>query len=497
MRAIRLSGSMRANRIGSALHARGIARGDRVGVLAYNAPEVVMTWFAFEKHNFVRVVLHSHFTMDAHVFSLNQVEATALVFDARFAADVARSRGELRTVRLFIAIGEDCPEWAVPFSELEAGGSPDEPRLDVDEDVPCFLQLTSGTTGQPKAWIKTYRSWQAVINHNLHHFDTFGPTVPPVDASDINLHFHALQWASGFQTLFPYFIRGARSVLLDDQAFDPDVLIETIEREKVTGVFMPGPLLTPVLDAIERRGGIDHQIRRMVIFFGTPDLLDRTTRLMGPIWAHGFGSTEQGAVTTRLLPHEVVAERRRISSVGRSGSPFMEIAVVDENGRPVGANQVGEIVVRSAMSIGAYWGMPEKTAEAFFPGSWFRPFDVGYLDEKGYLFYVDRAGDRILTDRGVVFPHLIEEAMMRHPAVANCGVVGLGESGRQTVIAAVQLKSGHAQSPPLGDEISAHASHFAEHERPSIIFVEVLPTVLGGAKVQRGELRQVLSKTRP
>jgi acyl-coenzyme A synthetase/AMP-(fatty) acid ligase len=487
----------KANRIGSALHARGIARGDRVGVLAYNAPEVVMTWFAFEKHNFVRVVLHSHFTMGAHVFSLNQVEATTLVFDTRFVADVARSRGALRTVRLFIAIGEDCPEWAVPFSELEAGGSPEEPRLDVDEDVPCFLQLTSGTTGQPKAWIKTYRSWQGVINHNLHHFDTFGPTVPPVDASDINLHFHALQWASGFQTLFPYFIRGARSVLLDDQAFDPDVLIETIEREKVTGLFMPGPLLTPVLDAIERRGGIDHQIRRMVIFFGTPDLLDRTTRLMGPIWAHGFGSTEQGAVTTRLLPHEVVAERRRISSVGRSGSPFMEIAVVDENGRPVGANQVGEIVVRSAMSIGAYWGMPEKTAEAFFPGSWFRPFDVGYLDEKGYLFYVDRAGDRILTDRGVVFPHLIEEAMMRHPAVANCGVVGLGESGRQTVIAAVQLKSGHAQSPPLGDEISAHASHFAEHERPSIIFVEALPTVLGGAKVQRGELRQVLSKMRP
>jgi acyl-coenzyme A synthetase/AMP-(fatty) acid ligase len=487
----------KANRIGSALHARGIARGDRVGVLAYNVPEVVMTWFAFEKHNLVRVVLHSHFTMDAHVFSLNQVEATTLVFDTRFVADVAQSRGELRTVRLFIAIGEGCPEWAVPFSELEAAGSPEEPRLDIDEDAPCFLQHTSGTTGQPKAWIKTYRSWQAVINHNLHHFDTFGPTVPPVDASDVNLHFHALQWASGFQTLIPYFIRGARSVLLDDQAFDPDVLIETIEREKVTGVFMPGPLLTPVLDAIERRGGIEHQIRRMVIFFGAPDLLDRTTRLMGPIWAHGFGSTEQGAVTTRLLPHEVIAQRRRVSSVGRSGSPFLEIAVVDENGRPVGANQVGEIVVRSAMSIGAYWGMPEKTTEAFFPGSWFRPFDVGYLDEKGYLFYVDRAGDRILTDRGVVFPHLIEEAMMRHPAVANCGVVGLGESGRQTVIAAVQLKSGQTQSLSLGDEISAHAAHFAEHERPSIIFVEALPTVLGGAKVQRGELRQVLSKMQP
>ena len=139
-----------ANRIGSTLLARGIARGDRIGVLAYNTPEVVTAWFGFEKHNLVRVVLHSHFAMDAHVFSLNQVEATALVFDTRFAEDVARHRGRLATVRLFIAIGQDCPEWAVPFSEFETGGSPDEPRLDVDEDAPCFLQLTSGTTGQPR-----------------------------------------------------------------------------------------------------------------------------------------------------------------------------------------------------------------------------------------------------------------------------------------------------------------------------------------------------------
>jgi acyl-coenzyme A synthetase/AMP-(fatty) acid ligase len=484
-----------ANRIGSALRAGGVARGDRVGVLAYNTPEVVTAWFGFEKHNLVRVVLHSHFAMDAHVFSLNQVEASTLVFDTRFAADVARQRERLETVRLFVAIGPDCPEWAVPFSELEAGGSPVEPNLDVDEDAPCFLQLTSGTTGQPKAWVKTYRSWQAVINHNLHHFDTFGPTVPPINQSDINLHFHPLQWASGFQTLYPYFVRGARSVLLDDQVFDPDILIETLEREAITGIFMPGPLLSPILDAIERRGGIEHRLRRMVIFFGTPDLLERTTRLMGPVWAHGFGSTEQGAVTTRLLPHEVVEQRRRIASVGRPGSPFMEVAVVDENGKPLGANKVGEIVVRSAMSIGEYWGMPEKTADAFFPGNWFRPFDVGYLDDNGYLFYVDRAGDRIVTEHGVVFPHLIEEAMMRHPAVALCGVVGLGASGKQAVVAAVQLKPGHAQSRALGDEMKAQTAHFAAHEQPSVIFVEELPTVLGGAKVQRGELRQALARS--
>jgi acyl-coenzyme A synthetase/AMP-(fatty) acid ligase len=139
--------------------------------------------------------------------------------------------------------------------------------------------------------------------------------------------------------------------------------------------------------------------------------------------------------------------------------------------------------------------MPEKTAEAFFPGGWFRPFDIGYLDENGYLFYVDRAGDRIVTSQGVVYPHLLEEAMSRHPAVANCGVVGLGESGAQTVVAAVLLKPQQTESSTLADEIMAQTAQFAAHEKPSrIIFVKELPTVLGGAKVQRGELRQKLGK---
>ena len=246
-----------ANRVGSGFRAMGLEKGDRVGVLAYNTPEVVQLWFGFEKHNLVRVVLHSHFDMDAHSFSLNQVDAKAIVFDTRFADKVDAARKDLHTTKHFVAIGPNPPPWAVPFDEVAENGSAEEPLLDVSEDAPCFLQLTSGTTGQPKAWIKTYRSWQAVINHNLHHFDTFGPTIPPIGPEDVNVHFHALQWASGFQTLYPYFVRGARSVLVDDVEFDPEVLIDTFANEGATGTFMPGPLLTPVLDAVEARGQYD------------------------------------------------------------------------------------------------------------------------------------------------------------------------------------------------------------------------------------------------
>jgi acyl-CoA synthetase (AMP-forming)/AMP-acid ligase II len=480
-----------ANRIGSGLLGAGLARGDRVGVLAFNSAEVVEAWLGCEKHNLVRAVLHTHIPAESHAWALDHIEATALVFDSRLAEVVDSFRDRLRTVRLFAAIGPDAPDWAVPFRELQATGSAEDPLLDVDEDAPCFLQLTSGTTGNPKPWIKTYRSWQAVIDHNLHHFDTFGPGIPPIGRDDVNLHFHPIQWASGFQTLYPYVIRGARSVLMDDSAFDPDALLDTIVREGVTATFMPGPLLTPVLDAVEARGGFDHELRRMVVFFGTPELLERTTRLLGPIWAHGFGSTEQGAVTTRLLPTDVAEDPRRIASVGRGASPFFDVAIFDPDGRRLGPGEIGEIGVRSAMSIGGYWGLEEATEQAFFADDWFRPRDVGYMDEDGFLYYADRAGDEIQTGDGVVYPHYVEAELLRHPAVANCGVVGVGEE----VVAVVLLKESGTPSDELQEAILAMCA--GEVRRPDrVVFVSELPTVLGGAKVQRAQLREQLLAAR-
>lgn len=484
-----------ANRIGSGILGLGGARGDRVGVLSYNRPQVVQAWLGFEKHNLVRVVLHSHFDMAVHVGTLNQVEASTLLFDSRFLPIVEEHRGQLSTVKHFIVMGPDVPDWAVSFEDVLSAGSGEEPYLDVDEDAPCFLQLTTGTTGNPKPWVKTYRSWLAVINHNLHHLDTFGAGVPPVGPEDVNLHFHAVQWATGFQTLYPYLIRGARTVIVDDESFDAGRLVDHLVAEGATGTFMPGPFLSPVLDEVERRGGISHQLRRMVVFFGTPDLLERTSEILGPIWAHGFGSTEQGAVTTRLLPHEVAERPERMLSVGRSGAPFFEMAIMDPQGGRLGPGRIGEITVRSAMSEGWYWGLKEKTEEAFFPGGWFRPFDVGHIDEDGFLYYADRAADTIHTAAGVVYPHLVESAVLRHSAVANCGVVGLGEPGAQTVVAAVLLKPDAAKSSGLEEEILTGAqAGLEEHERPArVVVVDTLPTVLGGAKIQRAALKEQLS----
>lgn len=483
-----------ANAVGAALMALGVAAGERVAVLSHNRIEVVPLWIGLESHALVRVVLHSHFDMAVHVQTLRQVQASVLVFDTRFAEAVNQHRAEMKSVRHFIVLGGSAPSWATPYAELKRGKVGDS-RVDIDENAPCFIQLTTGTTGNPKPWTATHRSWRAVVANNLDHLDSMHPGAPAVGPADVNLHFHALQWATGFQTLYPYLLRGARTVLLDDSSFDPAAVIDAIVRERVTGVLVPGPMLGPLLDLIEARGGIDHALRRVVIFFATPELLRRVTRLLGPVWCHGFGSTEQGAPTTRLTADDLAGDERRIDSVGRGASVFFEMAVVDGDGCPQPARVAGEIVVRSAMSTSQYWQMPEKDATAFFSGDWFRTGDLGYLDENGFLFYLDRDKDKIVTDGGTVFPHVVETALLTHSAVAHCGVVGLGKPGRQSVVAGVLLKPGTQRSDALATAIlSAAAGHLRMHEQPArVVFVDELPTVLGGAKVQREVLQHRLA----
>ena len=276
-------------------------------------------------------------------------------------------------------------------------------------------------------------------------------------------------------------------MLLDDAVFDPGALVDALVEHGVTGMLMPAPMLPAVLDEVEARGGIEHQIERMVIFFGTPELLERTTQVLGPVWCHGFGSSEQGAVTTRLLPHEVAEKPARIASVGRGGGPFFDVGIFDPEGRRLPAGAVGEIGVRSAMSVGGYWGMPAATDAAFFGDDWFRPRDIGFLDEDGFLFYADRAGDEITTSTGTIYPHYVETAILAHPDVANCGVVGVHDE----VVAAVLLRAGAEGSAEVERAILELVDGDGRPAR--CVFVDELPTVLGGAKVQRSALREQLT----
>jgi acyl-CoA synthetase (AMP-forming)/AMP-acid ligase II len=484
----------RANRVGSGLAKLGVVPGDRVGVLSYNRNEVVELWIGLERFGQVRVVLHSHFDMDLHVNTVNQLGINTIAFDYRFADALNAHRSLMPLVQRFIAIGPNCPAWAMPYEKVIGEGAPHDPLLDVDENDICLLQCTSGTTGAPKPWVMTHRASRALISHNIEQMDTLSSHMVAIGPTDVNFHFHALQWASGALTLMAFMLRGAKSVLLDDEKFDPVDLVNGLAKAGATATFIPGPMLPPILDAIEAKPNLKLQLRRATIYFATPELLERTDRVLGPIWCHGYGSTEQGGPTARLTAEDVVEHPRRLESVGRPASVFNELAVVDEAGSKLPANSVGEVVARSAMSSNHYWNLPEETAGAFFAGNWFRPKDIGYFDESGFLYYLDRAKDRIETSAGVVYPHVVEAVILGHKAVANCGVVSIPNGQTQNIVAAVLLRDGIKGDIALErDLLNRAASSLPEHQRPrQVRFVAELPTVLGGAKVQREQLQKAL-----
>ncbi|NDK90554.1 acyl--CoA ligase [Gordonia desulfuricans] len=475
-----------ANALGSGLIASGAHRGDRVGVLSHNRVEVVEAWFGLERFGLVRVVLHSHFDIATHVRTIGEVGVSTLIFHEAFTAQLESVRDELTEVGTFVCIGDSCPEWAVSYEAVIALGSQADPCLDVEEDEPCFLQLTTGTTGHPKPWIHTHRSWRAVIENNIEHLDSFGRGSTAVDGDDVNLHFHALQWATGFQTLMPYLLRGALTVVADDSAFDPNVLLAQIIDYRVTGMLIPAPMLAPLLDIVERDETTLPNLRKLVIFFATEELLQRVSRILGDCWCHGYGSSEQGAPVTRLLFDDIDSEDSW-ASIGRPLS-FTEIRIVTVDGEPVAPGDVGEIVIRTPMAAAGYWGLPEKTSAAFFPGGWFRAGDIGSMDASGRVYYLDRAKDLIETAAGVVYPHTVEARILAHRTVANCGVTGVktaAESAKQ-VVAAVVLKDGVDDADGARAAILELVAAAPEHERPvEVVIVEELPTVLGGAKVQR------------
>jgi acyl-CoA synthetase (AMP-forming)/AMP-acid ligase II len=356
----------RANRAGSGIKSLGLQPGDRVGVLSHNRAEVVEAWLGLERFGFVRVVLHSHFDMALHVRTVEQVGVSVILFDTRFSAAIEPHRENLPTVKHYIGIGERCPSWATPYESVLGAGSPDDVFVDVDEDGPCLVQCTSGTTGQPKPWVVSHRSSRALITLNIEQLDTLALSSPAIGPSDTNFHFHALQWASGALTLLAFMLRGAKSVLFDDETFDPVRVVEGLSNERATATFIPAPMLPPMLDVIEGRKDLKIHMRKATIFFATPELLERANRVLGPVWSHGYGSSEQGGPTARLTAEDVIGHPRRLESVGRPSTVSNELAVVNESGKRLPPNTVGEIVARSAISTNRYWNLPDETANAFF-----------------------------------------------------------------------------------------------------------------------------------
>lgn len=471
------------NRAANSLSERGVAKGDRIALLAHNCREFAVLYFALARLGAVSVPLNFMLKAEEVAFILEHSGATGVVVEDALGpvGEAAQaSLGHEYSLRGWISLQEqDAPPGWDDVRTWMAGSDVSEPRVEIADDDPLQLMYTSGTEARPKGVTLTSRSLiaqyvTAIVDGEMTETDVEAHALP---------FYHCAQLHCFFT---PDVYLGATSVILAGP--DPGTLLRTIETERITKLFCPPTVWISLLrhPEFDRRDLTSLQKGYYGASAMPVEVLKEISRRLPDLRLWNFyGQTEMAPVATILKPQEQLT---RAGSAGRAGLN-VETRVVDELDRPVPPGEVGEIVHRSPHAMAGYWRDPDRTAQAFANG-WFHSGDLGVIDSDAYLTVVDRKKDMIKTGGENVASREVEEVLFAHPAVAEVAVFGISHPyWVEAVTAAVVLKPG---SGVESDELIAHArSRLAGYKVPKyVVVVDSLPKNPSG-KILKRELRDV------
>ncbi|RKQ86124.1 acyl-CoA synthetase (AMP-forming)/AMP-acid ligase II [Solirubrobacter pauli] len=392
-----------SHRVAGGLARDGVAPGAKVGVLSANSAVAFACVFGIARRGAVWCPINPRNEAAENQALLELFDCEALLFHPAYAEMV-----EAFDVRVKVRLDE-LDGWL---------GDPGGAAGLVDDLA--MLVGTGGTTGLPKGVMLTSRNLETMTALTLMGY--------PFEGRPSYLALAPLTHAAGV-LCFPVMTRGGRIVVMPK----PDVgaFIALIERERITHTFLP-PTLIYMLLGHEALDATDLSSLQCFWYGAAPmstSRLEEALTRIGPVMAQLFGQTEAPMMVSMLPPAEHFEADGsvavgRLASAGRP-APLVTVAIMDpESGAVLAAGERGEIVVRSSLVMAGYYKNPEATAAASQHG-WHHTGDIGYLDEDGYLFIVDRLKDMIITGGFNVYSAEVEQALMAHPAVRDCAVVGL------------------------------------------------------------------------
>lgn len=416
-------------------------------------------------------------------YVLDAFDCEVLFFQSAFASQVAALRPQLKKLRHFICIDGEAPD-ALSLTAWAAGQPETRPEVSVANDDLCALMSTGGTTGRPKGVMTTHRALQTMVANYLSALNY------PADQAPVNLAAAPLTHTAGVFSLMAT-LRGGKVVILPKP--DPAMLLDAIEKHRVTELFLPPTVIYVLLDL---PGIADRDFSSLRYFlYGaaptSPEKLRRALKTFGPVMIQAFGQTEAAASISCLRPEDHfvsgdVAPETRLSSCGRP-FPFTRVTIRDDANKELPPGQVGEICVAGDNVMKGYYQAPDKTAETIV-GGWLHTGDVGYLDAEGFLHITDRKKDMIITGGFNVYSAEVEGVINSHPAVQDCAVVGIpDEKWGEAVKAVVELNPGKAVSEE--EIIALCKTRLGSVKTPkSVDFIGRLPRSANG-KVQKRDLR--------
>jgi acyl-CoA synthetase (AMP-forming)/AMP-acid ligase II len=473
----------RACNVGGELLGRGLRRGDRVAFALQNCPAVLETIFGCFAAGLVVVPMNARLHAKEMGYIVRSSGARAFIHSAMFTTDIDKHIDEFAGLEWRFEVGGQSSMES--YELLSDSPRPLDGPVDITEGDASWLFYTSGTTGRPKGATWTHRAGRVVAMNYL-------ADVYNISADDVVLHAAPLSHGSGIVAL-PAVARGAANIILDASSFSPELLLKTVERQRVSHIAFLAPTQIVALLENYQPGRFDTSSLRAVCYGGAPIYLEHLKAALaafGPVFAQIYGQGE-APITITGLTREMHArfaatDDLRLGSAGTARTD-VEVRVVDVDGIPVAPGEAGEIIVRGDVVMCGYWDDPEATASAI-RGGWLHTGDVGTFDVHGYLYLLDRTKDMIVSGGNNVYAREVEEVLITHPAVANVIVIGIPDAYWGEAVHAVVVREPGEQTSAL-ELIAYCAESLAGYKKPKTVeFVDDLPVSAYG-KVLRREVR--------
>ena len=427
-----------ANRVANALIERGIKKGDVVIHLMMNSIKWLEAYFGILKTGAMAAPLNFRFISRQIKYCVDIAEPKIMILDSDFAERVEEIRSELPTIKHHIFLGENMPEGMEGYDDVLAKSSPTPPDVKLGSEDEAGLYFTSGTTGEPKATLLCHRSLEHVaVNENFSHRET---------RKDCFLLIQPLYHTGGKMHWFGSFIAGARAVMTTGgERVTAELILDTISKEKITLCMLLVPWLHDIVTALDR-GNLkleDYDVSSLrLVHSGAqpipPVLVRRFLKYFPNIdYEENYGLTESAGPCMHL-------GLENIRKLGSMGYPRLNLdaRIVDDKGEDVPIGTVGEMILKGNHIMKEYYKNPEKTAETLKDG-WLYTGDLVKQDEDGFIYYIDRKKDLIISGGENIFPVDLESVLIGQPKVKDVAIIGIPDERYGEVVAAVvQPKAG-------------------------------------------------------
>ncbi len=469
--------SDRVRRAASVLKSNGVCRGDRVAFLGLNQPAFLETVFAANTLGAVFVPLNFRLTAEELGFIINDAGVHTLIADEMLQPVVDSAKAQL-CCRQFYTAAHEADGWLNFDSEI-ACADPIQDLVSVSKDDLCLIMYTSGTTGLPKGAMLTHGN---ILWNNINSALAFGGS-----RDDVLLTVAPLFHIGGLNVLtLQNFSTGSKLVLM--RAFDPEAVLDAISEKQVTHMFGAPAMFQFMMQHPKFEStNFDSVVSFVCGAAPPPESLLTTYSDRGVAFCQGYGLTETSPFGTFLTPEWAIPK------LGSAGQAAMHtyVRIVDEDNKPVAANERGEICIKGPNVMKGYWNRPEATASAIDDEGWFHSGDVGYLDEDGFLYICDRLKDMVISGGENVYPAEVESVLFKHESIAEVAVIGLSdEKWGEAVTAVAALHEGKTLTL---DELRAFAeTQLAKYKLPlRLHLVDALPRNPAG-KVLKFKLKEEL-----